>query len=60
MLYNYMCNNCDNKYERSNTIAHRKKGGRCPKCTSNDTKMIISAPMFKTCTGGAHNGKMIV
>lgn len=55
-----MCNNCDNKYERSNTIAHRKKGGRCPDCTSNDTKLVMSTPMFRTCAGGAHNGKMKV
>ena len=60
MTYDYMCNVCEHKYDRSNPIEHRKKGGRCPKCTSSDTKLVMSTPMFKTCSGGAHNGKMIV
>jgi putative FmdB family regulatory protein len=59
VIYDYQCNKCDNKYVRSNTIAHRKKGGRCPECTSSDTKLIMSTPAFKTCTGGAHGGKVI-
>ena len=59
MIYDYMCNVCKHKYDRSNTIVQRKKGGRCPECTSKDTKLIMSAPKFKTFTGGAHGGKMI-
>ena len=35
------------------------KGGRCPECTSSDTKLVMSTPAFKTCTGGAHGGKMV-
>ena len=57
MVYDYMCNKCEHKYVRSNTIAHRKKSGRCPKCTSSNTKQIMSTPSFKTC-GGGHNGEM--
>ena len=56
MIYDYMCNNCEHKYVRSNTIAHRKKGGRCPECTSSDTKQIMSTPAFKTCGTGHGKG----
>lgn len=56
MIYDYMCNNCEHKYVRSNTIAHRKKGGRCPECTSSDTKLIMSTPAFKTCGTGHGKG----
>ena len=56
MLYDYRCNKCGHDYTRNNTIAHREDGGRCPKCTSEDTKKIIkSAPAFKTC-GTGHPG----
>ena len=41
MLYTYVCNKCEHKYERSNTTAHRKKGGRCPVCTSSDTRQVV-------------------
>jgi DNA-directed RNA polymerase subunit RPC12/RpoP len=54
-----MCNKCDNKYVRSNTVVQRKKGGRCPECTSSDTKLVMSTPTFKTCSGGAHGGKVV-
>jgi putative FmdB family regulatory protein len=63
MVYDYMCNKCDNKYIRSNTIAHRKKGGRCPECTSSDTKLIMSTPAFKTCGtghGAGWDGKGVI
>jgi putative FmdB family regulatory protein len=56
VTYDYMCNKCEHHYTKSNTIEHRKKSGRCPKCTSKDTKKIMSAPSFKTCSGGAHGG----
>ena len=59
MIYDYQCNVCEHKYDRTNTIVHRKKGGRCPKCTSSDTKLVMSTPAFKTCTGGAHGGKVV-
>jgi len=49
VTYDYMCNKCEHHYTKSNTIEHRKKSGRCPKCTSKDTKKIMSAPSFKTC-----------
>lgn len=52
-----MCNKCEHKYTKSNTIEHRNKSGRCPKCTSSDTKKIMSTPAFKTC-GNGHNGEM--
>lgn len=55
MLYDYKCNKCGHHYTRNNTIEHRKQGGRCPECTSEDTKQIMSTPMFKTC-GGGHPG----
>jgi putative FmdB family regulatory protein len=56
MIYDYMCNKCEHKYTKSNTIEHRKKSGRCPKCTSKDTKKIMSTPMFRTAgTGHATN-----
>ena len=55
MLYDYMCNACEHKYTRNNTIAHREEGGRCPKCTSEDTRKIMSTPAFKT-AGGGHAG----
>ena len=63
MVYDYMCNKCENKYIRSNTVAHRKKGGRCPECTSSDTKQIISTPAFKTCGtghGAGWDGKGVI
>jgi len=52
MIYDYMCNVCEHKYVMTNTIAHRKKSGRCPECTSKDTKLIMSTTPFKTCGGG--------
>ena len=55
MLYDYKCNVCEHRYERSNKIEHRKDGGRCPKCSSKDTKQVMSTPAFKTC-GGGHPG----
>jgi len=54
-----MCNKCEHHFTKSNTIEHRKKSGRCPKCTSSDTKLIMSTPAFKTCAGGAHGGKIV-
>lgn len=51
-----MCNICEHKYVTTNTMENRKKSGRCPKCTSSDTKLIMSTPMFKTTIDGAHNG----
>ena len=59
MLYDYSCNKCLQKYTRSNTIENRNKSGRCPYCTSKDTKKAMSTPMFKTSTSGAHGGKTI-
>ena len=57
MLYDYKCNKCDHEYTRNNTIAHRMDGGRCPKCTSEDTKKIIKGtPSFKTSGGGHGKG----
>jgi len=38
MLYDYSCNKCLQRYTRSNSIEHRTKSGRCPYCTSKDTK----------------------
>jgi putative FmdB family regulatory protein len=59
MLYDYMCNICEHKYTRNNTIEKRTRSGSCPKCTSKDTKKIMSTPSFKTCSGGAHGGKLV-
>jgi len=42
VLYTYRCKTCMHAYSRSNTIAHRNKGGRCPECTSSDTKQVLS------------------
>jgi len=36
-------------------MADRKKSGRCPECTTKDTRQIMSTPMFKTCGGGHRN-----
>lgn len=58
MLYSYKCNVCEHRYDRSNTIHNRTNGGRCPKCTSEDTVKVMSAPLFKTC-GGGHPGNPI-
>ena len=58
MLYDYECNQCGHHYTRNNTIEHRNMSGRCPKCTSEDTKKVMSTPMFKTC-GGGHPGNPI-
>ncbi|MBT3950424.1 MAG: hypothetical protein HOF36_05085 [Candidatus Marinimicrobia bacterium] len=52
-----MCNKCEHKYIKTNSMADRKKGGRCPECTTKDTRQIMSTPSFKTC-GGGHNGEM--
>jgi len=49
VLYNYQCNVCDYRYERSNPIAHRSKGGRCPSCTSKDTKQMTREDASKLC-----------
>jgi len=56
MIYDYKCNKCGHRYERSNTIAHRKNGGKCPECTSSDTKQVMSTPLFRT-SGGGHKNK---
>ena len=55
MLYDYKCNKCGHEYTRNNTIEHRMNGGRCPSCTSEDTKKIMSTPAFKT-GGTGHPG----
>ena len=47
MLYNYTCNNCGDIYSRTNTIVHRKKGGRCPICTSSNTKQTTGTIKIK-------------
>jgi len=52
MIYDYVCNACGNKYERSNSIEHRNKSGKCPSCESDDTKRVMSTPLFKPCGGG--------
>ncbi len=54
MRYDYMCNNCEHKYERTNSMADMNNSGRCPECTSKNTKKIMSTPRFKTCGGGHH------
>jgi len=56
MIYNYKCNICEHRYEKSNTIEHRHKGGRCPECTSKDTVKVMSTPMFRTCGTGHGEG----
>ena len=56
MIYDYMCNICEHTYEKQNKMDDRKKGGRCPKCTSKETKQIMSTPKFKTCGGGHGKG----
>ncbi len=63
MIYDYMCNKCEHKYTKTNSMADRKKSGRCPECTTKDTRQIMSTPKFKT-GGGGHlqsngTGKMI-
>ena len=58
MLYEYQCEKCEHKYTRNNTVEHRHVGGRCPKCSSSNTKKIFSSNyMFQT-TGGGHGGKI--
>jgi putative FmdB family regulatory protein len=52
-----MCNKCEHKYTGQNKVADRKKSGRCPECTSADTKQVMSTPKFKT-SGGGHRGEM--
>ena len=56
MIYDYKCNSCEHRYERQNKMNDRKKGGRCPKCTSSDTVQTLSAPKFKTCGTGHGEG----
>jgi len=56
MLYDYKCNKCDNEYTKNNTIEHRNKSGRCPECTSKDTKKIMSHSKFRTCGTGHKPG----
>lgn len=56
MIYNYKCNKCGHRYEKSNTMDNRNKGGRCPECTSKDTVKVMSTPSFKTCGGGHGSG----
>ena len=58
MRYDYMCNVCEHKYEKDNRMDDRKDGGRCPECTSEDTRQIMSTPSFKT-SGGGHPGNPI-
>ena len=55
MIYNYECNKCEHTYTGQNSMADRKKSGRCPECTSKDTKQVMSTPSFKT-AGGGHPG----
>ena len=42
MIYTYSCNNCLQSYTRANPIEHRNRSGRCPYCTSKDTKKTMS------------------
>jgi len=53
VIYDYMCNKCEHKYIKTNSMADRKKGGRCPECTTKDTRQIMSTPSFRT-SGGGH------
>ncbi len=56
MIYDYMCNVCEHEYTKENTMANRALSGRCPKCTSKDTKKIMSTPSFRTCGTGHGKG----
>ncbi|MCS5590455.1 MAG: hypothetical protein NZ824_10865 [Candidatus Thioglobus sp.] len=50
-----MCNVCEHKYTKENRMTDHAKGGRCPECTSEDTRQTISTPRFKPCGGGHSN-----
>jgi putative FmdB family regulatory protein len=63
MLYDYMCNDCDHKYERSRPMVQRTDGGKCRKCGSENTRQIMSTPAFRTSGGGhpkGHHGKGVM
>ena len=55
MIYDYMCNTCEHKYTKDNRMTDHAKSGRCPECTSKDTRQTVSTPMFKPCGGGHSN-----
>lgn len=56
MIYDYQCDDCENKYTKHNSMADMDNSGECPDCGSDDTKKIMSTPKFKTSGGGHGKG----
>jgi putative FmdB family regulatory protein len=48
-LYEYICRNCDNKFDEVLTIKeHDSKKLQCPKCQSTDLEKVIEPFFAKT------------
>ncbi len=58
MIYDYICEDCKNKYTKHNAMAEMNNSGDCPNCGSEKTKKIMSTPRFRT-GGGGHAGNPI-
>lgn len=42
-IYEYICNACSEKFSLLQSVTASCKGVACPKCSSQDTRKIISA-----------------
>ncbi|MBI5101984.1 MAG: zinc ribbon domain-containing protein [Nitrospirae bacterium] len=48
-IYEYICNSCREKFSRLQSVRESREGIDCPKCSSGDTKKLISS---FCCSGG--------
>ena len=51
-IYEYICNACSEKFSLLQTMRESEHGAGCPKCSSKNTKKIISA----FCCSGTNSG----
>ena len=43
MIYEYLCHNCNDKFDLFRTVAMRDDPAECPQCHSVGTRMMISS-----------------
>ena len=55
MIYEYKCGMCDTQFEAQRKMDDRHNPIECDECKSMDTRLVMSAPKFKT-SGGGHSG----
>ena len=52
-IYEYICNACSEKFSLLQNISDSEKGTVCPRCSSKNTKKMVSA---FCCSGGNSGG----